>query len=48
MDVDLGLICAGGHDPVAVFAHAHALTGLVEPKILKKFHAVREFRVVLE
>jgi hypothetical protein len=42
------LVCAGRHDPVAILADAHALTGLLKVEILQQLHAVGELGVVLQ
>ena len=48
VDVDLGLVCAGAHDPIAIVADAHALAGLLKLKVLQQVDAVGEFGVVLQ
>jgi hypothetical protein len=42
------LVCAGRHDPVAVFADAHALAGLLKVKVLQQLYTVGELGVVLQ
>jgi hypothetical protein len=42
------LVCAGRHDPVAIFTDAHALAGLLKVEVLQQLHAVGELGVVLQ
>jgi hypothetical protein len=42
------LVCARGHDPVAILGDAHALAGFLEVEILQQLNAVRKFGVVLQ
>jgi hypothetical protein len=42
------LVCAGGHDPVAIFAHSHTLAGFLKVKILQQLNAVCKLGVVLQ
>jgi hypothetical protein len=42
------LVCAGGHDPVAIFAHSHTLAGFFKVEILQQLHAVRKLGIVLQ
>lgn len=42
------LVCACRHDPVAIFADSHALTGLFKVKVLQQLHATCKLGVVLQ
>jgi hypothetical protein len=42
------LVCARGHDPVAIFADAHTTAGLLEVEVLQQLDAVRELGVILQ
>lgn len=42
------LVCACGHNPVAIFADSHALAGFLEVKILQQLNAICKFSVVLQ
>ena len=46
--VDLRLVRACRHDPVAIVTDAHTLAGLLEAKILQQLYAIRKFGVVLQ
>ena len=46
--MDLRLVCAGAHDPVTILAHADAVAGLVEAKVLQQLDAVGEVGVLLQ
>jgi len=48
VDVDLGLICARRHDPVAIFAHAHTLAGLFKLEILQQVDAVCKLGIIFQ
>lgn len=41
-------ICAGGHDPVAIFADSHTLAGFFKVEILQQLHAICKLGVVLQ
>jgi hypothetical protein len=42
------LVCAGGHDPVAIVANTHALTGFLEIEILQQLHAIGKLWVIFQ
>jgi hypothetical protein len=42
------LVCACGHDPVAILGDSHTLAGFLEVKVLQQLNAIREFGVVLQ
>jgi hypothetical protein len=42
------LVCAGGHDPVAIFTGAHTLAGFLKVEILQQLHAIRKLGVILQ
>jgi hypothetical protein len=42
------LVCAGRHDPVAIVANTHALTGFLEVEILQQLHAIGKLGVILQ
>ena len=42
------LVCARRHDPVAIFADSHALTGFFKVKVLQQLYATCKLGVVLQ
>lgn len=48
MDVDLRLVGARGHDPVAILADTDTLAGFFKVKVLEELDAIRKFGVVLQ
>lgn len=48
VNVYLGLVCAGAHDPVAVLADTHTLAGLFKLKVLQQVDTIGEFGVVFQ
>lgn len=48
VDVNLRLVCAGTHDPVAIITYTDAVASLFEFEILEKLDAVLVLDVVLQ
>lgn len=48
MNMNLRLVCACAHDPVAIFTDPDAVTSLFELEILQKLDTILVFGIVLQ